>query len=365
MENTKNSLSIKDSIFNLPITNTLLGLLAKSEKSHILLNEAFKDFTDMDWKNNKNALSLLICASDFTSPSKYNIDYNKLTSYFSEEQWSRYLKDTNVIMRKKLRDNFLSYLEKNQSMSLLSHFLEGEKIDNIQDYIAVLDKCKMMINKSNWANNLDILNKKEIIFGEKLEFIEKYNIDPFYSKDVFEKFFVNRVKLSTYSRTRGSDFGKVNFNSLDKNEFGWLMKKLSQLSNNEIGIFMNNKLGLNNNKDYIYKNKLLDIKKSLGCNYDLLQDYAYLIAFCNLLLNPSNKNYANTMALQLDDFLNHQMRDKQKPWWQKVQEIINNQDLRNCLTSGVKSDWIPIYEKIYLNNFVTSAEVSKKNRYKI
>lgn len=358
-------MSIKESIFNLPITEKLLGVLLESKKSYILINEALKTFNEEDWKNNKQALANYFFHKNFESPNLYDIDYKKFASYFSNKQWDTFLATDNGVMKTKMEPYFLTYLKNNPSERVFLQYARKKDIKSVEQYIELIDSNNIELNQNHWYEHLDII--KSFPFKDKLEFIEKYKIDPLYSKDTFEKLFVNRVSLSSQRKLyeKNRTVWQTNFNSLNKDEFNWFLNIMKESSNQDKATFFNNKLNLENAKVALYKNELLSKRKTLGSNTAVLHDYAYLIAFCNILLNPSNKNYATELAMSLDNFLTSQMKDSTTSWWRKVQFVIDNEDTRHLLDTSVKSEWVVIYEKIYLDESIAKVQNARPRTHKL
>lgn len=358
-------MSIKEGIFNLPITEKLLGVLLESKKSYLVINEALKTFTEEDWKNNKQALANYIFNKNFESPILYNIDYKLLASHFNSRQWEIFIASPNNTMKSKMEAHFLNFLKENPSERLFLQYARKKDIKSVSQYMHLVDGHNIELNENQWHEHLEII--KNFPFRDKLEFIEKYNIDPLYSRQTFETLFVNRVSLSSQRQLyeKYKTVWQTNFNSLTKDEFNWFLNTMKESSNQEKATFFNNKLNLENAKVAIYKNALLPKRKSLDSNTAVLHDYAYLIAFCNVLLNPSNKNYATELAINLDNFITSQMKDNTRSWWSKVQFVIDNEETRHLLSSSVKSDWIMIYEKIYLGEHIKEVANVRPKAHKL
>ncbi len=390
---------IKDYLFTKELAPQFFNFVALSPNFDIVLNHLFAQFKEGDWINYKKEIYGFMLEMSQKQKSNYshkvsrlNIDYKILAPLLKKDDWERYLSlytEHYNSQFTKLEPYFLKFVEKNSSSDLMIKycgikFSKKEGSAASQEIIELFKTVNItQIDKSKWVEFLGNIHK--FGFSHRLKLIEHFDIDPTYSADAFISF-LNYSSSASNNRFHQS-FGhtsyrytperksKLSLDGLHPQGLAWFLNKIESMDNSQLDSFFENKFNIQYaRKNLMSQDAISALSKSdFKSNKSLLQDYVYLISFCNLILNPSNQSQAAQLAVSLNGYIESKMVNKASPWWKKVQEIINKENLRKFLYSATsstatKEEWMPIYEKVALDSIVlaksnnANALPSKRNK---
>lgn len=359
-------------------SDAFLALCLKSQKSTAIINAVLQEFSDEDWVSYKNFIASLIHSSPQVLLNTLNIDYSKSAPHFNKDQWVKIMTLVPTInsrsqglpdnIKAKLEPYFKIFLQKNENSQIALKYLnKHKKFTNKKSFIQAANEFNInCITQPMWTDVLSCLG--EMSFVEKLEIVNLYKIDPLYSSATFYAF--TSANRSSTSRSYIEDTRQIYLCDIPDSALQWFVQEIKVSEKSVLDTFFDNKFGIQTKKkkltstqEFISAMKNENIKDS-----KLIQDYAYLICFCNTLLNPSNNKSAMKMAVALDSYISKKMLLNDEHWSKKVQKIINTQAFRKFLTYTDKNMWNSIYEKISIENLIpqtSSTQGKEKKKFKL